>query len=359
MSIKIKSPGFEGQTFYVGIDVHKANWKVTLRNSNIELKTFSMDPSPEQLAKHMKRNYPNGTYNSVYEAGFCGYWIHRELQKHGFHNIIVHPCDIPSKNKERENKSDAVDSRKLAREYNNGSLNGIYVPDESMEAIRCMNRLLRQYTSRVTQIKNRIKGYLHFSGIKIPEEYSNRRCWSKNFINHLSSIRFNTTIHELVLSEHIDELLHIRSKKLKLLKQISAVSKEIPIISLLKTVPGIGPLTAFALYAELVDINRFKNLDTLAKYVGLVPSVQSSDKKITVKGITSRHCKYLRASMIESAWVAVRNDGALLDKYNQLLLRMKGQDAIVRIAKKLLNRIRFVWKTGSPYEKGVVEVLTT
>jgi transposase len=52
--------------------------------------------------------------------------------------------------------------------------------------------------------------------------------------------------------------------------------------------------------------------------------------------------EHLRSALIESAWVAIRNDEALLFAFNQLAKRMKKTDAIVRIAKKLLNRVRFV-----------------
>ena len=116
---------FKGEDFYVGIDAHKRNWTITVRTRDIVLKTFSADPSPEGLHRYMCRNYPNGRYHSVYEAGFCGYWIHRKLTDLNFRNIIVNPSDVPSTNKERDRKSDPIDSRKLSRELANGSLGGI------------------------------------------------------------------------------------------------------------------------------------------------------------------------------------------------------------------------------------------
>jgi transposase len=130
----------------------------------------------------------------------------------------------------------------------------------------------------------------------------------------------------------------------------------VSIIKLLKTVPGVGPLTAFALYSELADINRFKNFDNLASYVGLVPSTHSSDTMVITGGISQRHSKHLRSTLIESAWVATRNDEALLSAFNQLIKHMPKSDAIIRIAKKLLNRIRFVWKNKTPYITGLVEI---
>lgn len=59
---------FKNQQFYVGIDVHKKNWSVTIRSGGIALKTYSSNASPEELSKYMHEKYPGGSYNSVYEA---------------------------------------------------------------------------------------------------------------------------------------------------------------------------------------------------------------------------------------------------------------------------------------------------
>jgi transposase len=270
MSLKTTSPDFNGQALYVGIDTHKANWKISIRTKDVHLKTFSMNPSPDELHKHMSRHYPNGRYISVYEAGFCGYWIHRKLSELSFENIIVNPSDVPSTNKERDRKSDPIDSSKLSRERANNSLSGIFVPDAHHEALRCLNRLYKQNTRRTTQIKNRIKGYLHFIGTQLPEEFD-RLCWSNNFLLFLSNLQFSDPLNKIVIDTHLDDLKHARKTRCSILGQIRKASKNVPIIQLLITVPGVGLLTAFTLYAELIDINRFKNLDNLASYVGLVP----------------------------------------------------------------------------------------
>jgi transposase len=355
MPLKTKSIDFKGQTIYVGLDSHKSNWKVSTRTRDVHLKTFSMNPSPKELYKHMTSHYPNATYSSVYEAGFCGYWIHRELTQLGFQNIIVNPSDVPSTNKERDRKSDPIDSAKLSRERANNSLTGIFVPDVHHEALRSLNRLYKQNTRRTTQLKNRIKGYLHFIGTQLPEEFD-RLCWSNNFLIFLSKLHFPDPLNKIVIDTHLDDLKHARKIRSSILQQIRKTSKNVPVIQLLITVPGVGLLTAFTLYAELVDINRFNNLDNLASYVGLIPSTQASDTTIIVGGISNRHCQHLRSALIESAWVAIRNDPALLYSFNQLSKKMKKTDAIIRIAKKLLNRIRFVWKNKSPYVPGVLEV---
>ena len=97
---------FSGQEFYIGIDVHKKNWTSTIRSNQMELKTFSMNPSPEDLYGYMKRNYPNGRYISAYESGFSGFWIHQRLEELGFKNLVIHAADVPTTNKEKTTKTD-------------------------------------------------------------------------------------------------------------------------------------------------------------------------------------------------------------------------------------------------------------
>jgi hypothetical protein len=71
--------------------------------------------------------------------------------------------------------------------------------------------------------------------------------------------------------------------------------------------------------------------------------------------ITNRQNKALRSLIIESAWVAVRTDPALLLAFRELTKRMKPTKAIIRIAKKLVNRIRYVLKNQQKYEHAVVK----
>ncbi len=106
---------------------------------------------------------------------------------------------------------------------------------------------------------------------------------------------------------------------------------------------------------ELGDIKRFKGLKRLAAYVGFIPSTDSSGEHERVGEITNRGNRQMKKIMIEASWIAIRNDPALTLKYEELRKTMKAQKAIVRIARKLLNRIRFVLINEEKYEIGMVQ----
>src|SRR4051812_31257207 len=87
---------FTGQKFYVGLDVHKRSWAVTIRSMGIEVARFTQPPSCSTIAAYLHKNFPGGDYFSAYEAGFCGTNIHEQLCKIGIKNIVVHAADIPT-----------------------------------------------------------------------------------------------------------------------------------------------------------------------------------------------------------------------------------------------------------------------
>jgi transposase len=356
MSIRKNSKAldFDGQRFDIGIDTHDRNWSVTIRSNKMLLKKFSMNPSSRELSSYMNRHYPGGEYYSVYEAGFCGYWIYRELTESGIKNIIVNPADVPTTNKEKIGKRDPIDSNKLSRELGNGSLECIFIPTPHQQAIRSLSRLRFQQSKRSRQVKNYIKEFLHFNGIRIPVEYGGRH-WSRNFIRWLQALKFEQEQNRQTLDLLLVQYGDARKSQLDILRVLRKYASTNETIHLLRTIPGIGFVTAFTLYAELLDIKRFSKFDKLAAIIGLIPEVKSTDDKQWTKGIASRKSVYLRYLLVEAAWIAIRKDPVLTKSFSDLTRRMTKNNAIIRIAKKLLSRVRYVWANQKPYVLGIVE----
>lgn len=348
---------FTGQNIYVGMDVHKKSWSVSIFTEHLEHKTFTQPPEVSVLVNYLNRNFPGASYKSVYEAGYSGFWIHDSLKEHGINCIVVNPADVPTKDKERAGKTDRVDCRKLARSLRSNELEGIYVPPRSHIEDRNLIRTRQGMVKKQTRCKNQIKSILSFYGIQIPEELAQSH-WSKRFINWIEQIRMQRTSGNLTLKAHLDELNHVRKIIADITRNIRAMSETEQYrtnVNLLKTVPGISTLTAMTLLTELHSIDRFKSLDKLSSYVGLIPNTDSSGEKDNKTNMTNRHNSMLRVLLIESAWIAVRKDPALTMVFNKLIKNKTKTKAIVVIAKKLLNRIRYVLKNQKGYIIGVVE----
>jgi transposase len=301
---------FTGQQVYVGMDVHKKSWSISIYTDQFEHKTFSQPPEVEVLVNYLKRNFPGATYRSVYEAGFSGFWIHDRLQEQGVQCLVVNPADVPTKDKERAGKTDRVDCRKLARSLRNGDIDGIYVPSRPNAEDRSLLRTRHSMVRKQTRCKNQIKSILCFYGIHIPDEVTNSH-WSKRFIAWIESIRMERASGNTALKVHLAELTNIRQIIAELNRAIRALATTdgyLNNVRILKTVPGISTLTAMTLLTELYDINRFKTLDKLCGYVGLIPNTDSSGETDRKTGITDRRNAHLRRIVIESAWTAVRKD---------------------------------------------------
>lgn len=350
---------FTGQNIYVGFDVHLKSWKVTIMTEKLTHKTFSQSPQPKLLHQYLEKNFPGGVYHSAYEAGFCGYWIHNSLKLLGINSIVVNPADIPTTDKEKVQKEDARDSRKIAKALRNGDLIPIHVPSLKTLEDRSLVRMRATLVQDLARNKNRIKSFLYFHGVEFPEHFiKNDGRWSNRYIQWIESLNMPEQSGNYSLQAIVTASKNLRISVLQITKQIHELSKTEPYqdnIILLRSIPGIGLLTAMILLTELETLNRFVSFNKLCSFIGLIPSTHSSGEKELVGEITRRGHSILRSTIIESSWVAVRHDPALIKSYHDYCKRMEPNKAIVRIARKLLSRIRYVLQTQKQYVTCVVK----
>lgn len=358
MKAQVKKIDFTDQNIYAGFDAHLKSWKVTVMAEDTVYKTFTQPPRPEVLFNYLQENFPGGTYHTAYEAGFCGYWIHDKLVSFGINSIVVNPADIPTTDKERVQKEDKRDSRKIARSLSNGDLTPIYVPSIKTQQDRTLLRTRAMLVRDQARYKNRIKSFLYFYGISLDDSFINPQShWSNRFMSWLESIDTGETSGKGALNVLISECKNLRISILKITKQVRQLSQTETYqeqVKLLRTIPGIGLLTAMVILTEIETINRFRNIDKLCGYIGLIPSTKSSGEKERTGDITPRGHHILRTAIIESSWTAIRNDPSLMKSYLSYRNRMDENKAIIKISKKLLSRILFVLKNSKPYICSIV-----
>jgi len=354
MPTQINDLNFEGQNIYTGFDVHLKSWQVTILSDELTLKTFVMPPKPEVLSNYLQSNFPGANYHSAYEAGFCGLWAHHQLCKLGINNIVVNAADIPGTQKDRFQKEDRRDSRKIANALLGGNLSAIYTPSESTLNDRSLIRSRKLLVRDLVRFKLRIKSFLYFYGIELPEEFKDpNKHWSKRFMSWLEEIPMKEESGRLAMKVLVDEARSQRELLKGITKQIKLLSESDRYrdsVQLLRSVPGIALISAMFILTEVENINRFPNVEQFASFIGLIPMTHSSGEKEKVGEITFRSHDYLRSTFVESAWVAIRLDSALLMAYQNLVKRIEPNNAIIRIAKKLANRTYTVLKYNKPYE---------
>ena len=351
---------FKGQNIFVGIDVHLKSWAVTILTDNLVHKTFTQPACADTLSNYLNRNFPGGDYYSVYEAGFSGFWTHYRLKEMGINNIVINPADVPTTQKEHLQKDDPTDSRKLARSLRSGDLKAIYVPNPSTLEDRSLIRLRATLVKDMVRFKQRIKSFLHFYGISIPAEFEKSGThWSRRFMKWLNqggALQHESGTQTLkILVQEAEQQRKLLLEVLRKIRVLSRSEKYATNMEFLRTIPGVGFITAITFLTEIENIERFENTDHFAGFVGLIPNRHSTGGKENNGDMTFRGQNALRKSLIESSWFSARLDPALAMSFNIYVRRMEPNKAIIRIARKVLNRMYYVLKNKREYVSGVVK----
>lgn len=353
----LASNSFKGQVISVGIDVHKKSWSIALIMKCLFLKRYSCDPDVEMMIASLEKSYPGATFIFCYEAGFCGFWIYRKLTSLGYKCIVVNPADIPQTQKEELSKTDSIDCTKLARELDKNSLTPIYIPEVDEEAFRDLYRVRSALIKDQTSTKNRIKSFLNRYNIELID-HDVRSNWSNKHLQKLKEVEFPSLSSRIAFRSFLKQLddiiLNISSLEQEIKKIIEVNNERKEVYNHLITIPGIGNICALGLLSELINMERFKSDNDLLSYIGLIPTTRNSGDKEYSRGVTFRHKRHLRNTIIESSWIAIRKDPALLLVFNKLCSRMNKNKAILRIAKKLIKRVRSIWVNKQDYVVGVI-----
>lgn len=328
---------FENVLLFIGIDVHKAKWVVTVRTYDLELKTFSMKPSAEELENFLIKNYPGADYRIVYECCFSGFWIYDYFSERGY-KIIVTPTNRIYKDGSII-KTDKIDSRKLALQLSRELLREVIVPAKRIREYKYIFRIYDKQKMRQGQILRQIKAFLEQKNHPLKWQK-----WNKGLLEQLKSLEFEDKLFDLKFRSLLTEYEYIVSQikdTEKIIEQIKEDEQLGKRISVIEKINGIGIISAVRMCLYLFDKkDRFESSEKLNHYLGLTPSERSSGDKV-VRG-RSGICgnKQLRSIIIQLAWMTVRKDGSLLEKFDKVYKSSGSkQKAIVASARKLMTKI--------------------
>jgi len=338
----------QAEDLFVGIDLHKHRWHVTIRTADVEIFSNSIAGRWQELNKVLNR-YNGCRIHAVYEAGYFGFLLFDHLTQYGVDCIVTPPSLIPQEHGNRV-KTDRLDSRKLARLLAKGLLKGIWVPSKKERFHRQVIRRRRQLVGDRVRTQNRIKSELCFYGIDLPAP---RGQWSQVYFVNLQRIKFKNHWMQQSFNQLLEQYEFLCTqidKQTQLLKQLSQLPLYRDRVKILRSIPGIGILTAMEILLELQDFSGFRRAEQLAAYVGLTPSQYSSADRIRMGRITGAGKNTVRSVLVESCWHLIRKDKAMRKKYEQIKARSGGKRAIVAISRKLILCIRRLLLNNRLYE---------
>jgi transposase len=252
----------------------------------------------------------------------------------------------------KSQKNDQADAEAICEAVQRPNMR--FVPLKSLEQqdLQCAHRARQGLMTARTALVNRMRGLLGEYGVVIARRPATVRREVPELLGDASN-GVTAAARELIadLYEHFVQLEeHIRRVE-DLIDRLGSTQE---IITRLRTVPGIGPLTATALFAAVGDGKAFRNGRQMAAWVGLVPRQDSSGGKPRLLGITKRGDKYLRYLLVHGgrcmATLASRKPGAAGCSWINALRERRGkQRAYVAQANKLARIAWAVMTSGENY----------
>jgi transposase len=317
------------------------------------------------------------------------YWIplYDLLTAQGIQVVIANPLrvkQIPGK------KTDTADSEWLCKLLMNGLIHPSFIPDTTLRQLRQLNRQRYRYTGQLSQVKSRILKVLESCNFKLRSVLSNINTKSaRNITQALASGITDMSLLQsccvgraakkaVLLPEYLQGILSVYDRQLLSLylqdwdfldKQVSFLEESMTGIiqehyhetaSLLMDIPGVGMQTARTIVSEVgVTLNSFPSADHFSSWIGFAPGNRQSANKWYHQSTTKGN-KYLRATLIQVAWAAVRTkDGYWQAQFQYLRKRLPAKKAIVAIARKLSKLIYRVITQKYQYEEKGAEYFTS
>lgn len=335
---------YTGKTIFLGIDVHKKTYSITTIDGEvINQKSFSA--SPEVLLAYCKRAFPGACIKSAYEAGFCGFGLHRFLIENGIDNIVVHPANIEVQSRNLK-KTDKRDSKKIAQQLAARRLESVYIPTQAQEHRRYVSRLRETFVKQRTRLAIQLKAFLNVNGL-LPN--GKRPKMSKKYAKVLLKLKIDENL-QYCITKFVKSWL-IASKEVKEIeKRLRCLNREEEILyNVCRKIVGFGETISIYLLHELGDTMQFANEAKLFSYCGLTPSEHSSGEHKRLGHITHQGKSALRKNLVQASWVAIRKDPYFEQYFKKSSSRIGSQRAIVAVARKLLGRLRCAMKKREHY----------
>src|ERR1700692_3830161 len=295
----------EQPTRFIGMDVHRDTIVVAVTAIGDVGKATPYGTFPntaaalEKLVKRL-RQAGGGPLRFCYEAGPCGYGVHRSLTKLGEDCMVVAPSMIPRKSGERQ-KNDKRDAASLAVLYRGGLLTAVWVPDAAHEAMR---DLIRARLAAVRAVRAALQQLIAFL-LRHERVYrSGRKAWTKAHRGWLADQSFAQPAQQIVLEENIEavRLSERRRDRIDgyLRAQIPTWSL-FPLVQNLGALRGLDTIASAGLAAAIGDPSRFASAPDFMAYLGLVPSEHSTGRKRHIGAITKTGDIHARTLLIGAA----------------------------------------------------------
>jgi len=285
-------------------------------------------------------------------CGSAHYWA-RHAQSHGHRVVLVAPHVV--RPYVVRNKTDRTDAKGLLEVFRNEDVQPVPVKSTTQQALAALHRLRSTWLATRTARLNTVRGLLREFGLIIP-------VGAHHVVPHVRAVLedVDAGIPGLLrppLAAAVEEIGELNRRIRAVERQLETAAADTLAVGHLRTIPGIGLLTATALVATVGDVARFPSARHFASYLGLTPREHSSGARRRLGAISKRGDTYLRMLLIHGAravlWHAKAKAAASPDRLRIWALqleRLRGHNkAAVALANKLARIAWAVWRRGTPF----------
>ena len=285
-------------------------------------------------------------------CGSAHHWA-RHAQSHGHLVVLVAPHVV--RPYVVRNKTDRTDAKGLLEVFRNEDVQPVPVKSPTQQALAALHRLRSTWLATRTARLNTVRGLLREFGLVIP-------VGARHVVPHVRAVLedADAAIPGLLrpaLAAAMEEIGDLDTRIRAIERQLEAAAADSVAVGQLRTIPGIGLLTATALVATVGDVQRFPSARHFASYLGLTPREHSSGARRHLGAISKRGDTYVRMLLIHGAravlWHAKAKAASSPDRLRtwalQLERRRGHNKAAVALANKLARIAWAVWRRGTPF----------
>jgi len=284
-------------------------------------------------------------------CGSAHYWA-RKLESLGHRVVLLPPHEV--RPYVTRNKTDRSDAKALLEAARNEKIRPVPVKSIDQQALCALHRLRSGWLSTRTARINCVRGLLREFGFVIP-------LGAKQVVSRAREIIRDDTSTPAPLStlleEACSEIEELEERVRSAEREIAALARQEPIVQRLRTIPGIGLLTATALFAMVGGVKRFRSSRHFASYLGLTPREHSTGNRRRLGSISKQGDVYLRmllthgARSVLCAAARARDRNDRLKDWGRRLQGTRGHNkAAIAVANKLARIVWAVWQREKDFE---------
>ncbi len=281
----------------------------------------------------------------------CGgaHWLARRCESYG-HQVKLIPAQYV-KPYVKTNKNDFIDADAIAEASMRPNMRFVSPKSELAQVCTVVRKIRAGYLKERTACMNRIGSILLEFGISFPRGHHNM----KNLFQYLADNKEPVPpMLILELREQLDHYNQLNTWVKEQEKKLENLLKDDELLTLLQSVPGIGPMTASCCLSTVGDPTDFANGRNFAAWIGLTPYQYSTGGKSRMLGISKRGNKELRELFVHAARAVIWRDGTAERYFGSWLIDLKRRKpfnvALVALANKLARIAWSVMVTHKAFE---------